>query len=133
MLSRNRRNYGFTFVELIIAAAILSFAMIPVIRALTISHSQGSFLEQHARSTSLATATIERIRAESVNNYNRSFSINNKNMGHHYLCSVIDTRQTDDLRKITVNVGYDSDQNGNLGEKEIKITLSTYVARKIES
>jgi hypothetical protein len=48
-----------------------------------------------------------------------------------YLCNVTDSATANpDLKKITVEVGYDGNGNGTLSSGEVEVTLATYIARR---
>lgn len=124
-----KRFRGITITEVVIATALLAAAMIPVLKALTASHLNNRIIEQRSRSVILARSRLEQIRAESIHNFEDSFDENSGELEENYLCKVSDTGKSN-LKKITVSVGYDDNENGVLQNKEVDITLSTYIARR---
>lgn len=124
-----KRFRGVTITEVVIATGLLAVAMVPMLKALTSSHVNNRVIEQKSKSIILAESKMEQIRAESIYNFEDSFDENSSELEENYLCKVSDNGNSD-LKKITVSVGYDENENGVLQNKEINITLSTYIARR---
>ncbi len=79
----------------------------------------------------MAQARIENITASSVYSYSQNFSESDTSLGDSYLCDVSDSSVTQDLRKIVVTVGFDSDHDNSLDQDEQLISLSTLLAKRI--
>ncbi len=126
--SRPVRRQGMTLTEVAVASAILVVAVIPILRALTIAQTMGATIEHGTQSVILAQGKLDEIRARCLHHYTDSFRENSARLARSYLCSVTDD-QDPDLRQIEVAVGYDGDSDGRLSDGEIKVRLSTYIAR----
>ena len=124
------RCAGFTFAEVIMASTLLVIALVPILRALTGAHVTSSIIERRTLSLILAQGKLDEIRARSVYHYDDSYSLANSSIDGSYLCTVVDSAVTADLRQITVSVGSDLGGNGILDADEVEITLSTLVARR---
>jgi len=124
------RSAGFTLTEVVVASAILIIAIVPILRALTSAHVSTTIIEHRTHSLILAQAKLDEIRARSIYNYSSSFTETSTSLDGPYLCSVVDTTVSSNLRKITVSVGYDLNVNSTLEADEIEITLATLVARR---
>jgi len=121
---------GFTLTEVVIASAILIIAIVPILRALTSAHLSTTIIEHRTHSLILAQAKLDEIKARSIYNYGDDFTETNSSLDGPYLCSVVDTTVSSNLRTITVSVGYDLNGNSTLEADEIEITLATLVARR---
>jgi Tfp pilus assembly protein PilV len=124
-----KRFRGVTITEVVIATGLLAVAMVPMLKALTSSHVNNRVIEQKSKSVILAQSKLEQIRAESIYNFEDSFDENSSKLEENYLCKVSD-KTNSNLKKISVSVGYDENENGILQNKEIDITLNTYIARR---
>lgn len=124
------RSAGFTLTEVVVASAILIIAIVPILRALTSAHVSTTIIEHRTHSLILAQAKLDEIRARSIYNYSSSFTETSTSLDGPYLCNVVDTTVSSNLRKITVSVGYDLNVNSTLEADEIEITLATLVARR---
>jgi Tfp pilus assembly protein PilV len=120
---------GVTLTEVVISSALLVVALVPALRALTIAQMTGTQIEQKTQSLILAQGKLDEIRARSVHHYDTSFHERSKVLARSYLCDVTDDEDPD-LRLVTVSVGHDDDANGRLSNRETRITLATYVARR---
>ena len=89
-----------------------------------------TIIEHRTYSLILAQAKLDEIRARSIYNYSSSFTETSTSLDGPYLCSVVDTTVSSNLRKITVSVGYDLNVNSTLEADEIEITLATLVAKR---
>jgi Tfp pilus assembly protein PilV len=121
---------GLTLTEVVVASALLVVAVVPILKALTISHVTSTIIEQRTRSLTLAQAKLDDIRARSIYAYGSNFTENNTPLDGSYLCHIQDSASGTDLRQITVKVGFDGNANGNLQNSEVEVTLSTLVARR---
>ena len=125
----NRFN-GFTFTEVITASLLLVFAIVPILKGLSITHFHNKVIRYKTRSLTLAQSKLDRIKARSIHHYTDAFSQNDLSLDGLYLCDVTDTTAESDLKKIVVSVGYDLNKNSRLASDEILVTLSTYIARR---
>jgi hypothetical protein len=105
--------------------------MVPILKALTSAQIASTDIEQKTNSLMLARAQIETIRAQAIYSYSSSYSANSAILGGSYLCNVTDTAVNSNLRNITISVGYDKDGNSTLSDDEIRVTLSTLVAKRV--
>ena len=124
------RSAGFTLTEVVVASVILIIAIVPILKALTSAHVSTTIIEHRTHSLILAQAKLDEIRARSIYNYSSSFTETSTSLDGPYLCSVVDTTVSSNLRKITVSVGYDLNVNSTLEADEIEITLATLVAKR---
>ena len=125
-----RKSRGFTLTEVVIASSLLVIAIIPILRALTIAQVSNRIIEQRTNSLILAQAKLDEIKARSVYHYGDTFLETNSSLEGSYLCNVDDSSVNANLRKITVSVGYDLNDNSTLETDEIEITLATLVAKR---
>jgi hypothetical protein len=125
------RPTGLTITEVIVASALLAIALVPILKALTTVHVGTATIEQKTFSLTLAQAKLDEIRASSVYHYSDSFAQLSTPISGQYLCSVLDVPQSSNLRQITVKVGRDLNGNSQLGDNEVEVTLTSYVARRI--
>jgi len=127
--SKRHARAGFTFTEVIVASSLLILAMVPILRALTQAHLGSVVIERRSRCLTLAQTKLDDIKARSIYNWtDRTES--NTSLDGAYLCTVLDVAQSGDLKKITVKVGYDLNDNSLLDADEVEITLVTLVARR---
>lgn len=125
-----KRKKGFTITEVVVASGLLIIAIIPILKALTGVHISSRIIEHRTNSLIYAQAKLDEVKARSIYNYDDSFSQTNSVISGSYLCNIDDTSINSNLRKITVSVGYDSDDNSLLGSSEIELTLSTLIAKR---
>jgi hypothetical protein len=121
---------GFTFAEVVIATALLVTALVPILKALTRTHVTGSIVERRTVSLIFAEGKLDEIKARSIYHYDDSFDESDSSVGGSYLCDVVDSAVSADLRQITVSVGYDLDGDSGLDAAEIEVTLTTLIARR---
>ncbi len=112
------------------AATLLIFSIVPLLKGLTSVHFNSSIIERKTRSLTLAQAKLDEIKARSVYNYATNFTEINKSIDGSYLCSVKDAAQGANLRIIAITVGYDLDGNNILVGSEEHVTLETLIARR---
>jgi len=129
-----KRNYprarGFSITEVAVASALLIICIVPILRALTSAQLNSVIIEHKTRSLTLAQGRLDEIKAQSIYNYDNSFSENNTSVDGLYLCNVTDSTVNDTLRKVTVSVGYDINGNNVLAADEIEVSLTTYIAKR---
>lgn len=128
---RKRSSFaGFTITEVAVASMLLVIAMVPILKGLTKVHLNSTIIERKTHSLTLAQAKLDEIKARSIYSYDSSFTENDSSLDGSYLGNVTDTSAGDNLRTITVSVGYDDNASGSLSSDEVLVTLSTYVARR---
>ncbi len=120
---------GFTLPEVVVAAALLLIAIVPILQALTQANLDSVIIERRTRSLCLAQGKLNRIKARSIYDFN-DVTENNTNLGNSYLCNVSQTTVSSNLKAISVKVGRDIDGNGTLASNEIEVTLQTQIARR---
>lgn len=114
---------------MVIATALLTVAMVPMLKALTASQVNTRLIEQQSKSIIFAQSKFEQLRAKSIHNFGDSLDENSTNLGGDYLCNVNDDENST-LKKVSVSVGYDNNGNGLLNNQEVNITLHSYIARR---
>ena len=123
---------GFTLTEVVVASTLLIIAIVPILKALTIAHVSTTSIEYKTCSLTLAQAKLDEIKARSIYNYTNdgaSFAESNTSLDGPYLCNVVDD-SGNPLKTITVSVGYDLNGDNTLAADEIKVTLTTLLARR---
>jgi Tfp pilus assembly protein PilV len=98
---------GFTLTEVVVASALLIFAIVPILKGLTSVHVTSIIIERKTRSLTLAQAKLNEIKARSVYDYTLNFTEINKSIDGSYLCTVKDGAVSANLRIVAVAVGYD--------------------------
>lgn len=121
---------GFTLTEVVVASALLIIAIVPILKALTGAQVTSTIIERKTRSLTLAQAKLDEIRARSIYNYSSNFVETSTSLDGPYLCSVVDTTVSSNLRTIEISVGYDLNNNNELEADEVEVTLATLVARR---
>ncbi len=121
---------GFTLTETVVASALLIVAIVPILRALTSAHLNTGIIERKTCSLILAQAKLDEIKARSIYNYPDNFKEKDLSLDGSYLCNVADASKGNNLRTITVSVGYDLNSNNVLADDEILVTLKTLLARR---
>ncbi len=129
-LKIENRLKGITLTEVVVASGLLIVAIVPILKALTTAHTTGRIIERRTQSLMLAQGELDRIKAESIYYYGRSFAQSSSPLDDAYLCTVTDDTDSPNLRTISVSVGYDHDGNSNLASDEVEVTLTTYIARR---
>jgi len=122
---------GFTLIEVVMASVLLIVALVPILKALTATHVSTFAIEQKTRSLMLAQAKLDQIKADSIYHYDDDFTENSSSLGNSYLCNVDDVSAGSNLRTITVDVGYDFNENGSLETDEVDVSLATQMARRL--
>ncbi len=128
----SRAPAGFTLTEVVVASALLIVAIGPILKALTSAHLNTTTIEHKTRSLTLAQAKLDEIKARSIYNYTNggaTFAESDTSLGFSYLCNVTDD-SGDPLKTIAVSVGYDLNGDITLAADEIKVTLTTYLAKR---
>ena len=112
------------------ASAILIAVMVPILKALTSAQVSSTIIERRTRSLMLAQGKLDEIQASSLHHYDDSFAETNSSLGGSYLCRVIDSAVSANIRNIKVLVGCDLNDNATLDAGEIEVTLATLIARR---
>jgi hypothetical protein len=112
------------------ASALLIVAMVPILRSLTKANMFASEIERKTQSLVFAQSNLDKIKVFSIYNFGSLGSFLPESDGS-YLCNIaVEATANPDLKKITVEVGYDGNGNGALSSDEVDVTLATYVARR---
>jgi len=127
------RLAGLTLTEVVIASALLIIAMVPILKGLTSAHAGTMIIERKSRSLMLGQAKLDEIKARSVYHYSDSFARSDSSLDGPYLCNVQDSSISTNLRKMTVSVGHDLNDNDILDADEIEVVLATYIAKRWDS
>jgi Tfp pilus assembly protein PilV len=127
---KRKRNAGFTLSEVVMASALLIISLVPILKALTTSHVTNAIVERRTRSLILAQGKLERIKAQTINGYDATYTETNTTLDGSYLCNVTDSAMTSDLRQITIEVGFDQSGNSTLESGEVEVTLATLIAKR---
>ncbi len=129
-----RRHIGnrtaFTLTEVVVASALLIFAIVPILKGLTSVHVNSIIIERKTRSLTLARAKLNEIKARSVYDYTSNFNETNNSIDGSYLCIVKDGARNTNLRVIAIAVGYDLNGDNAVGGSEVQVTLETLIARR---
>ena len=112
------------------ASLLLTIVMVPILKGLTSAHTIDVKVERRMRSLTLAEAKLEDIKARSIYNYSTDFNDASSSLEGAYLCKVVDSAVSSDLRKILLSVGYDENGNNLLDGAEVEVTLKTLLARR---
>jgi prepilin-type N-terminal cleavage/methylation domain-containing protein len=121
---------GFTLPEVVVAAALLLIAIVPILKALTQANLDSVVIERRTQSLCFAQGKLDRIKARSVYNFDNNFNENNTSLGNSYLCNVSQTIAGSNLKTISVSVGQDINGNGALTSDEVEVTLQTQIAKR---
>jgi len=127
---QKRKSGGFTFTEVIVASTLLLLAMVPILRALTQAHLSSVVIERKTRCLTLAQTKLDDVKARSIYDFNGTTTENNVSLDGAYLCTVGVNVAGANLKQVTVEVGYDLNDNNILGADEVEIELVTYIARR---
>ena len=121
---------GFTLPEVVVAAALLLIAIVPILKALTQANLNSVIIERRTQSLCLAQGKLNQIKARSIYNFDNNFSESNTALGNSYLCNVSQTTVSSNLKAISVSVGLDLNGNGALTSDEVEVSLQTQIARR---
>ena len=130
IVRKNRACKGFTLSEVLVASLLLTIVMVPILKGLTSAHTLDVKVERRMRSLTLAEAKLEDIKARSIYNYSIDFNDASSSLEGAYLCRVVDSAVSSDLRTILLSVGYDENGNNLLDGDEVEVTLKTLLARR---
>lgn len=123
------RAAGVTLTEVVVASALLLASIVPLLKALTVAQATDRVVARRSWSLMLAQSELDRIRAQSIHDYDRSFNATSTSLDGGYLCSVADDQDLE-LRTVTVSVGLDHNGDGVLSPEEIEVRLCTCLARR---
>ena len=127
----NNRCAAFTLTEVIAASVLLVVAIVPILKGLTSAHINTEIIERRTRSLAFAQSKLDEIKVRAVYHYSDSFTEKDLPLDGPYLCDVSDHPSGGPtLRKITVSVGYDLNDDDMLKNDEILVTLSTLIAKR---
>lgn len=124
------RCEGFTLPEVVVAAALLLIAIVPILKALTQANLNSIIIERTTQSLCLAQGKLNQIKARSIYNFDNNFNQSNASLGNSYLCNVSQTIVNSYLKTISVSVGLDINRNGTLASNEIEVTLQSRIAKR---
>jgi Tfp pilus assembly protein PilV len=127
---RGLKARGFTFVEVLASALILTVAIIPIIICTADNLAASLEIERMVKSTLLAEAEMEKIKNVLRKSFETDFAAWPSSLGDSYLAGRTSTDVSSTLKIIGVSVGYDTDKNGSLGTDEIRVTLTTQYAKR---
>jgi prepilin-type N-terminal cleavage/methylation domain-containing protein len=125
-----KNRSGFTLPEVVVAAALLLIAIVPILKALTQANLDSIIIERKTRSLCLAQGKLNQIKAKSIYNFDNDFTEDNNSLGNSYLCNVTQTTVSSTLKAISVSVGRDINGNGTLASSEIEVILQTQIAKR---
>ncbi len=128
--SIKKRSAGFTLTEVVVASSLLIVAMVPILKGLTSVHYTASLVKQRTDSLNHAQTVLEDIKARSIYDFDGSFNEISEDIGSSYLYTSTGVAVGSNLKQITVTVGHDKDDNGNLQSTEVLVTLDTLVAKR---
>jgi prepilin-type N-terminal cleavage/methylation domain-containing protein len=121
---------GFTLPEVIVAAALLLIAIVPILKALTQANLNSIIIGRKTQSLCLAQGKLNQIQAKSIYNFDSVSSQNDEVLSGSYLCNTT-VSGSGDLKTIKVEVGLNRDPTViKLDDDEIEITLQTQIARR---
>ncbi len=126
-----RSRAGVSLTEVVVATALLLISIVPILRALTVSQASSRVIEQKSRSLTLAQAGLDEIRAQCIHDFPPHSQGSRRVIDSYYdMVTAVDDASNPDLEIVTVSVGYDDNENGQLGSDEVLVTLTSAVARR---
>ena len=120
---------GFTLPEVVVAAALLLIAIVPILKALTQANLNSVIIERRTQSLCLAQGKLNQIKARSIYNFDSISTQSNEILNGSYLCNTT-ISGSGDLKAVSVSVGQDLDGSGTLTSDEFEVTLQTQIARR---
>lgn len=129
-MSRAITRNAFTLPEVVVAAALLLIAIVPILKALTQANLNSIIIERRTQSLCYAQGKLNQIKARSIYNFDNNFNENDASLGNSYLCNVSQTIVSGNLKAISVSVGQDINRNGTLSEDEVEVELQTQIAKR---
>jgi len=125
-----RHSAGVALLEVIVASGLLVIGVVPILKALTTAQVTSRLVDQKTHCLTLAQAKQGEIAARSIGNFDASYAETGTSLDGNYLCNVTDNGHAS-LKTISVAVGFDHDGNGSIAGREIMVTLTTLVAKRI--
>lgn len=123
------RNRGVSLTEAVVASGLLFVSIVPIIKGLTSAQVTSRLVQQKTRSLTLAQLKLEEIKAKSIYSFSTSFTESNTVLETGYLCNVTDDGN-ENLKTVSVSVGFDDNGNGALSSDETLIVLTTKLAQR---
>ena len=127
--TKARRQTGISIVEVVVAAALLLLAVVPILKALTTGQVTARIADQTTQSLALAQSKMSDIQARADYSFTSSCDESGTSLKASYLCNVSDDEHAT-LKTVSVSVGYDQDGNGSLASDEVLVTLTTLIAKR---
>jgi len=127
---KRQNQKALTLPEVVVAAALLLIALVPILKGLTQANMNSVIIERKTQSLCLAQAKLNNIHARSIYNFDSIASQNNDVLNGSYLCNTTVSSVNSNLKAITVSAGQDRNSNSALDSDEIEITLQTQIARR---
>ncbi|MBN1787689.1 MAG: hypothetical protein JW806_04775 [Sedimentisphaerales bacterium] len=121
---------GFTLSEVVMASLLLTIAIVPILKGLTITSLNSVIIERRTRSLCLAQGKLNQIKANALYNFSNDYGETGTDMGDSYFCNVIQTAVNSNLKALSVSVGFDDDGDSLLSSGETEITLQTQIAKR---
>ncbi len=128
--TRQQSRKALTLPEVVIAAALLLSALVPILKGLTQAHLNSAIIERKTQSLGLAQAKLNKIQAISIYDFDSIASQDGEVLNVSYLCKTTVSSVNSNLTAVTVSVGKDINSNGSLDSGEIEITLQTQIAKR---
>ena len=127
---RGLKARGFTFVEVLASALILTGVIVPLILYAADNLAMSMEIERRVKSTLLAEVEMEKIKNVLRKSFETDFAAWPSSLGNGYFAGRTSTDVSVTLKIIGVSVGYDTNKNGLLGTDEIRVTLTTQYAKR---
>ena len=119
---------GFTLPEVVVAAALLLIAIVPILKALTQANLNSIIIGRRTQSLCLAQGKLNQIKAKSIYNFDGISTQDDEILSGSYLCDTT-VSGSSDLKAVSVSVGLDLNGNG-LTDDEFEVTLQSQIARR---
>lgn len=126
---KTKRQTGASIVEVVVAAALLLLAVVPILKALTSAQVTARVVDRRTQSLALAQSKMSDIQARAACNFDSSYDETGTSLKTDYLCNVSDNEDAT-LKNVSVSVGYDENGDGSLVSDEILVTLVTLIAER---
>jgi len=118
---------GLSLIEVVLAAALLAIAAVPIITAILRATDLAREIELRTATTLLAQQEMETAMAAAAKDFSANVGRNSKDLGGGYLATIAQNVQG--LTKtVTVQAGFDKNHDGFLSNTEVLVTLATIVA-----
>jgi prepilin-type N-terminal cleavage/methylation domain-containing protein len=120
---RRQNQKAFTLPEVVVAAALLLIAIVPILQALTQANLNSRIIEIRTQSLCYAQAKLNQIKARSIYDFNDISESNS--LGNSYFCNVSQTTVSSNLKVVTIEVSYRTPTSS-----EVEVTLQSQVAKR---